>query len=469
MISQNYTIATRLQKSDITYFENFITEYNKVYRKMWYIMTSPDYDKQYKKDSYFVTDMCNRYGMLKRTINSIRYDIKGKMKALQELKKTELKQLGIKIQKKEDKVADLIKYINNVKPLVRDNKATDKQLKKYRRSKQSLYHQKNRLNKMKQKREVLESQIKNNVLNIGFGKKRVFDNQYRPMENGFKSHQGWYNDYIKHRDKNIFYLGSSDETCGNQLFQLVYNPDNDDFSAKIRKEKSYCRSNKNKDKYMIIGHIDFKYQKNKIIEILKEGKQPLSYRIHRENNKWYLQCLFDIRYDRAEYITRSKYGVLGLDYNDGFIEISETDECGNLIGQYHYDLYEHGTGTKAENEIRQAVCNIVKTAERKGKDIVIEDLDFKTAKAKTDKAKGKSGKQYNKMIHLFDYSRYKDTLRNCCHRHKVLLQMVNPKNTSKTGRQKYSDRMKLNVHQAASFVIARKGQGFKDKLIKKGI
>lgn len=42
--------------------------------------------------------------------------------------------------------------------------------------------------------------------------------------------------------------------------------------------------------------------------------------------------------------------------------------------------------------------------------------------------------------------------------------MVNPKNTSKIGKQKYSERMKLSAHQSASYVIARKGQGFVDKL-----
>ena len=42
---------------------------------------------------------------------------------------------------------------------------------------------------------------------------------------------------------------------------------------------------------------------------------------------------------------------------------------------------------------------------------------------------------------------------------------VNPKNTSKIGKEKYSARMKLSVHQAASYVIARRGQGYQDKLV----
>ena len=69
------------------------------------------------------------------------------------------------------------------------------------------------------------------------------------------------------------------------------------------------------------------------------------------------------------------------------------------------------------------------------------------------------------MLHKFDYSRYKNVLANCSHRKKVELIMVNPKHTSKIGKQKYSDRMKLSVHQAASYVIARKGQGYMDKLV----
>lgn len=100
----------------------------------------------------------------------------------------------------------------------------------------------------------------------------------------------------------------------------------------------------------------------------------------------------------------------------------------------------------------------------KGKDIIIENLDFKRTKSKASKAKGQKGRKHNRMLHLFDYSRYKGTLENCCHRNRVLLQMASPKDTSRTGKQKYGYQKKLNTHQAASYVIARRGQGFKDRL-----
>ena len=48
------------------------------------------------------------------------------------------------------------------------------------------------------------------------------------------------------------------------------------------------------------------------------------------------------------------------------------------------------------------------------------------------------------------------------HRDILSLNKVNPKNTSKIGYEKYSKERKLTIHQAASFVIARRYQGFID-------
>ena len=467
MVSRNFTIETRLEKNEelIAYFEDYITKYNKVYREMWRIMTASDYSEKYAKPSIFVTKMCQKYNMLKRTINSIRYEIKGRIRALQALKETELKQLELRIRKKSEKIESLIEYINRMKSLVRENKVSPKQLAKYQRCKKNLYYQKNKLNKMKQKYKKLEIQIDENILKIGFGGKRFFKKQYNLEENGYKTHKKWYHDYVKARDKNIFYLGSRDESCGNQMFQLIYQDGTDDFLVKIRKENDYCKSNTKEEKYLILHHVKFNHLQEQLVKVLKEGKQPISFRIHRVKNRWYLQCIFDIRFEEENYCTYAQYGVFGLDYNDGFIEMSETDESGNLIHQYHYDLKYHGTGKKAENEIRQTISEIVKLAEQKGKDMIIENLDFKKTKAKTTIAKTNKGKNYNRMLHLFDYSRYKEILKNCCHRHQVVLQLVSPRNTSKIGKQKYSFKKKLNTHQAASYVIARRGQGFNDRLV----
>lgn len=112
------------------------------------------------------------------------------------------------------------------------------------------------------------------------------------------------------------------------------------------------------------------------------------------------------------------------------------------------------------------VSKIVNYALLTGKDIIIEDLDFRKNKSETDKAKSEDGKEYNKMIHAFDYSRYKKSFEDCCFRRDVNLIEVNPAYTSKIAKRKYCDKKKLVIHQGASFVIARKGQGYVDKYIK---
>ena len=94
-------------------------------------------------------------------------------------------------------------------------------------------------------------------------------------------------------------------------------------------------------------------------------------------------------------------------------------------------------------------------------------MNFKETKAETEKAKSENGKGYNKMVHAFDYSRYKKSFENCCFRQNVNLVKVNPAYTSKIAEQKYCKNKKLVIHQGASFVIARKGQGFTDKYVKK--
>ncbi len=472
IVSKTFTIETRLEKTKEleVYFSSYLKEYHAIYRTMWHKMIASDYRVQYPKDSYFVTEMCQTYGVLKRTINSIRYDIKGRMKALFELKKTEQQALEITIKKKEEKVQVLQQSIERRKPKVRANQASPLELKQYREEKSSLYYQKNQLNRMKQSLQQLKYEIEHQKLSLGFGGKELFRKQYHLEENGYRNHAEWYRDYVQQRDKNIFYLGSSDETQGNQLVQMKYREESDDFIIQIRKEKKYS-GEKKEEQYLRWEQLQFAYLREEVMELLKHHekkrkgqRKPISYRILRKGEKWYLQVMFAIEVESYE--TSSTYGVIGLDYNDGFIEVAETDACGNLVGQQHYELKYHGTGTKAKTEIEQVIATIVAYSKRKGKDISIEALDFKKTKVRTGKAKGRRGKQYQRMLHLFDYSRYQKILEYSTHREKVRLHKVAPYHTSRIGKEKYSEKKKLNVHQAASYVIARKGQGFCDRLRK---
>lgn len=466
------TVETRLQPNSelVTYLNSAVSIYEKTKRKIYHEMTNSDYSKKYKKEAEFTKHCRDTYELHSRTINSIIHEVKGSLNAFIELKKTELSSIEQKIETQTNKINKIIEILNELKPKVTNNEATAKELYKYRKNKYSLYYQKNRLNKLKIRKQNLEYIIEYKVYNICFGSKQMLRKQHNLSNNGYKTRTKWYNDFVKHRDKNILFLGSANETLGNQMTNLFYNKDTDLFEIKVRKIEKTNSKRGSDSNYVIDNNIKFSYHKEDIISLLKthsnnaNNKQPISYRFHREGTTWYLQIIFKLHFDTTSYVTRKNFGVIGLDYNDGFIQLAETDRFGNLVNLKKYNLQYHGTGNKAKTEIEQTITEIMKYAKLVGKDIAYENLNFKKTKAKQSKATSDKGKHYNKMLHQFDYSRYKQKLQDISFNNQVFIYYVNPKNTSKIGKEKYANRMKLTTHQSAAFVIARRYQGFKDNL-----
>lgn len=107
------------------------------------------------------------------------------------------------------------------------------------------------------------------------------------------------------------------------------------------------------------------------------NNQPVTYRISRKGRKWYLTAMFSMD---SDIMTNSEQGVIGIDYNDGFMELTETNKHGNMVYAQHINLKFHGTGNKAKSEITEKLSEMVRYAVNCGKDIIVEDLDFKKRK-----------------------------------------------------------------------------------------
>ena len=459
----NFTIETRLSLSEgyTDYFNKNIAKQERLFRIVWKLNESGRWSKQSKLNSYIQ----DTYKVDKRTANTLIKGVKGRKKALTELKQVELSALKIKQESLVNEVKELKIEINKIKPKVTSNEATDKELAIYRRNKKRLFNKQQRLERIKHKIANLEKDIQQQKFSICWGTKRLFNAQHWLEENNFRSKIGWLNTYRKQRDNQVNYIGSIGEPCCNQNCQLSYDYTASSFQLRIRKDLELME-HKN-DKFFVLTGLNFKYQRDKLIELLDRQDTPITIRIKREGTKWYLQVIITWINNPGQIVTNTLGGTIGLDFNSGFIQMAETDKYGNLISLKKYPLLYHGTGNNAESEIREVISEITDYATTRGKSIIIEDLDFKRKKAQTSKAKGKKGKKYNSMIHAFDYSRYGETIKNATHRNKVGLILVNPAYTTKIGIFKYNDRMKLNPHQGAAYVIARKGMGYTDRLKKK--
>lgn len=412
------------------------------------------------KKSDFNTLLQKTFGVNKRVASSVIYEVIGIYKALYQLKWTEFFRLKAKITKKHKKYEKLQQKVYVLKEKAKSNSLSAGQLSYYRKLKVELFHAKQKLNRMNRSLKNRLAVLNSRKLEICFGSKKLFLAQYHLAENHMTSHKIWYETFCKRRDNRTLYIGSKDEKRGNQLIQLVP-------MVNIGKGNSYTiQIRKNtKEREYVRGTCTFKHMGGQLAKLIVSRTHGITYRIKFRGKKCYLQAMITIDRNSSDCVTRSTYGTIGLDYNDGFIEMAETNEKGNLVKLKHIDLEYHGTGNKAESEIRQVVSDVVNYAISVGKDIVIEDLDFKKTKAETEEAKSDKGKDYNKMIHLFDYSRYKSTFEGCCYLRNVNLIKVNPAYTSKIAGQKYCNQRKLIIHQGACFVIARKGQGFVDEYV----
>ena len=454
---KSFTIETRISLCEEikAYFLANIEKQSRLFRIVWKQVQESGL-AQHKLNTY----LQNEYNIDKRTANTLIQGVKGRLKALKALKEVERANLQTKINAVKKRIKELNAIIRELKKKAEKNNLTKKQLFNYRHKKRELWQKKQKVNRLKQQIGRLDKSMKKRVMPLCWGGKKAFKAQYYLAENGFKSHEAWLNWYRKRRDNQVNYIGSAEEPQGNQNCQLHYNSnsDNDYFSLKVRKDLELMLNEK--DKFIYLDNLNFKYQRDKLIEIIKAHKTPFSTRILRRGTKWYLQMIFTWQNHTKDTQTNILYGAIGIDYNAGFMEVSETDYYGNLTRQEHIPLINHGTGDKAKSEMREKISKLVKQAVERGKPIVAEELDFKVKKAKTLPG---LKKEYNKMIHAFDYSRYKDALESATFRNKVELIRVKAAYTTIIGVEKYQDRRKLNRHQAASYVIARKGQGYMDK------
>ena len=253
--------------------------------------------------------------------------------------------------------------------------------------------------------------------------------------------------FLEKRDNQIVYVGSKEETAGNQQFQISYDKKCNKFTYKLRLENEYI-----KDSKYISGRfvLKDKFAKKEILKTLNNPKSsPLSFRIIKKNNALYLHIMYRIV---ADLKTRSSKGVLGVDFNKGFITISEIDEKGKLLNCDRVNYIHKGKVGVTKNSMHHLVKDLIDLAVKSGKDIVIEDLKSlnKNKGEKTER------KYYNQMINTLKFGSFRDFLQVKCDKCGVTLVTVNPYNTSKIAKDKYCYDMKLNIHSGASYVIARR-------------
>ena len=370
-------------------------------------------------ESRYRTNLMLEFNITNRMAKAVIKTAKNQLKLLKESAQYQFKNLY-------KRKCSLYKKIQKLKLLLSSNSTS---LKQRKFAKLSLFWTQMKLNKVNQ---LISNGLR---LHLTFGTRHLLKNNKRR--------------FLAKRDNQVIYIGDKNETCGNQQFQISFNSKYNRFDYKLRLENQWVS---NSGKY-IFGSFVLKNKEAKvhILKTLSNKKSnPLTVRIIKRDDVLYLQIMYR---REASDVTRSHHGVLGVDFNKGFISVAEINSDGKLQSLTRYNYLHRGKATKTKTSMLELVSQLVSQAVSVGKDIVIEDLVSLDSNKKQEKT---TSTDYNRMINSLKFGLFKRCLLSKATKEGVSVQVVNPYNTSKIARVSYTDRMKLNVHDAASYVIARR-------------
>ena len=169
-----------------------------------------------------------------------------------------------------------------------------------------------------------------------------------------------------------------------------------------------------------------------------------------------------INVDSKKYSNYSKSdGIIGIDCNVDHFAVSNINSKGQLVSSLSlkFDLLGKTSG-QITKIIESEVVELVNIAHRANKPLAIEKLD--TTSSKVSNAYG--NKKANFKFNMFAYNKMISAIKGRAEKMSVAVFEVNPAYTSQIGKMKYMKRFGISIHEAASFVIARRTMGFKEKL-----
>ena len=449
-MSNVFTITTELKLNREynqlvgKYISDYIELFNKIQRltfhkiKNYYIKSG----KVTKKDKNIIhAQLKEEFNLTSRAVDAILSNMLGRYESIKGLKKLERESLERKIFNLEKELVKL----KDERTLQRINLKNDPKVfnyTKYKNLKIKIYWKQNRLNTKKQKLKNLVDEIETGNYKVCFGTKELLKKDYEK--------------FVEKRDSEIYFLGRAGDGACNNNFQVEYNSKTNQFYFKIRKEIDL-----ENDKF-VCGKFCFnnKSYTNLVKNLLRTKESALTYRIKIKDNRVFLQIIYNFKHNKDLCITRNNYGVVGVDFNKGFVSVSETDKYGNLINTFNIN-YQYSKGNQTTSDFQYIATQLKEYCLNTGKELVIEKLNFNKKK---DNLISKKGKKYNEMLSSLAYSKFDSIITSKCVKNRILLHKVNPAWTSWIAKQKYCPKMKLNIHSGASYVIARRGMSLTDKI-----
>ncbi len=492
--AETRTIETRLFHPEIyPILEQVLFYFSSVRHRLWRDLIIKSLPINELKRSYI-----KDFGLTARQFNSLAKEVGAKAKALEEIKQDRLKKLKSAINSIESSIEKAEKSIKSAenhlktitsyrlklkawqgaasqgkrpskKPLMPksiQSKFSEHLKREISQNRFFIHQKKRRMAILCQRHSSLSTQQK---LSLCFGGKRYFGHQNHLAAVGLSSHEEWLEGFREKRSSQVFFLGSSDETAGNQGLQydpckkllqlrLPNAPSFTAFGSHICFDNIEFPEHLRAEFYSIIGRPEAGARKT------QKTKGPISYRLVRRVNPntkekaYYIQASFSV--PANENITQLSRGAVGIDLNADHVAVTETDRFGNYVDSFLLPFDLKGLSTDQSKAILGDISAIIVAHSLKtGKALVVEELDFEEKK----KALREQAKTRRAFLSAFAYSQFQKAIRSKARSQASQLISINPAYTSLIGAYKFQG-LKISSHEKAALAIARRAQGYSEGL-----
>ena len=379
-------------------------------------------------------DFQKRFGITARQFNAAHAGITGKISSIK--------------ARQPELIDDLDRRIKKAKQVLK------------RITKPAVAHQKKRRHAiLERKLQFLLQDRKDSRVRLCFGSKKVFRSQFSLQDNGYSSHEQWRADWQDARNNQFFVLGSKDETAGCQGCVATITEDGS-ISLRLRLPNAL------EDKYTVIHGIRFEHGHEAITASIgrnlsgdKDNWQAISYRFLKDDKGW--RVFVTVSIPEVKRISDIRSGIIGMDINEDYLAVTETDRFGNPIEFFSIPCTTYGkTAEQRKAIIGDAVKDLMSFVVKRKKPLVIEKLDFRKKKAALEKQSSK----YARMLSSLAYTQIQTIIRARAFDAGIEVMEVNPAHTSVIGQYKFKDRYGMSGHNAAALVIGRRSLGFRESL-----
>lgn len=297
--------------------------------------------------------------------------------------------------------------------------------------------------------------LQTEIASCVFGTKKFFSSQYT-LDKYIQNHVLWQKEWEQSRYRTMALSGRKDSAHGNFVFH---------YESATQALRYQTPSGKNVE----ISYVLFPYGQEAVEHAIrtqenckdkKKAGKPMAWAIEDHGAYYLFKCMFEVV--QQETVNYSKVdGVLGVDCNVDHFAVSNINAKGQLVSSCSLPFDLAGKTSQQINKIIEAeAIGLVEMAVQANKPLVIEKLNTTTSKA----SHAYGNKKANLRMSLFAYRKMTTAIQARAEKRGVAVFEVNPAYTSQIGKMKYMKRFGISIHESASFVIARRALGYKEKL-----